>query len=52
LEAREFFRAQGPPITLELPLPVTEGRASANRTLVISRDIVQTFDYQVRQMAT
>lgn len=52
-EAREFFRAQGPPITLELPLPATAGRISADRTLVISRNNVQTFesDYQVRQMA-
>lgn len=53
-ETRAFYRAQGPPTTLELALPeVTIDRASANRTLAISRLDVQKFDsdYQIREMA-
>ena len=33
-DSRAFFRAQGPPVTLELPLPATAaGSSSANRVL-------------------
>lgn len=51
-ETSEFFRAQGPPINLELPLPNTTGRTSADRTLMTSNNDVQSFDsdYQVREM--
>ena len=52
LETREFFRAQGPPITLELPLPNSASRVLAKRALVISPNNVHVFesDIQVREM--
>jgi hypothetical protein len=51
-ETRAFFRAQGAPVTLELPLPATVGRLSADRTLVVSRNEVQSFesDSQIREL--
>lgn len=54
-ETREFFRAQGPPVTLELPLPATNnGSTNANRVLEITSQNVQSFDsdYQIREMAS
>lgn len=53
-EARAFYRAQGPSITLELPLPaVGAEKISADRTLAISRQNIQSFDSdnQIREMA-
>jgi hypothetical protein len=53
-ETRAFYKAQGRPVTLELPMPaVTVENATANRTLVISRHNVQSFDidFQIREMA-
>jgi hypothetical protein len=52
-EARSFFRAQGLPVTLELPLPVNSGGIpQANRTLVLSRHNSHSFDseYQITEM--
>jgi hypothetical protein len=54
-ETREFFRAQGPPVTLELPLPATDnGSTNANRVLEFTSQNVQSFDsdYQIREMAS
>jgi len=52
-ETRAFFRAQGAPVTVELPLPATAGGLSVNRTLVVSRNEVQSFesDSQIRELA-
>jgi len=43
-ETREFFRAQGHPITLELPLPKSVGKVLAERALVISPNNVHVFE--------
>ena len=44
-DSRALFRAQGPPVTLELPLPATAaGSSSANRVLELSRYNVQSFN--------
>lgn len=50
-EVRAFYRAQGPPITLELPLPAD--RISAERALTVSRYGAQSFDndYLIRELA-
>jgi hypothetical protein len=44
---------RGAPVTQELPLPATAGRLSANRTLAVSRNEVQSFesDSQIRELA-
>lgn len=53
-EEEAFYRAQGPPITLELPLPVvTNNRGSFERSLVLHNGNVQALDndFLVREMA-
>jgi len=53
-EARSFFRAQGLPVTLELPMPVnSEGTPQANRTLLLSKHISDSFDsdFQIKETA-
>lgn len=48
-EENAFYRAQGSPVTLELPLHVN----SADRSLVLSSQSTQFFDndYMIRQLA-
>lgn len=53
-ETSAFYRAQGLPVTLELPLPaVSADSTSADRTLAVSRYGIQSFDndYQIRELA-
>lgn len=53
-ETRAFLRAQGPPVTLELPLPEQiVGASSADRQLQVSNSFIQSFesDYQIRSLA-
>lgn len=53
-ETSAFYRAEGTPITLELPLPVVSAnRVSTDRTLAVSRYGTQSFesDYQIRELA-
>lgn len=47
-DSRNFFRAEGPPVTLELPLPVTE------RSMVLSDQSLHIFqsDSHVRELAS
>jgi hypothetical protein len=49
-ETNGFFRAQGSPVTLELPLP----EFGSDRTLALSDGSLQSFsnDYSVRELAT
>lgn len=53
-DTRAFFRAQGPPLTLELPLPiVSSNRLGAERSLRISEYNERLFDsdFLIREMA-
>jgi hypothetical protein len=53
-DTEAFFRAQGVPVTLELPLPEdTTNRTTADRSLVSSEVRTQNFnyDYQIRAIA-
>ena len=50
-DTEAFFRAQGAPITIELPLPdISSNRSAADRALVATGIRVQSFDndYQIR----
>jgi hypothetical protein len=49
-DVQAFFRAQGAPVTLELPIP---NNASANRVVPVARgnDIVFADDSAIRQIA-
>jgi hypothetical protein len=50
-DTNAFFRAEGPPVTLELPLP--SNRVTAVRTLDVGKFGSQSFDndYQIRALA-
>lgn len=52
-ETSAFYRAEGPQVTLELPLPAVSADRSSADTLVVSRFGTQNLksDYQIRELA-